>query len=183
MDPLIQEIQGRMQKILEVLKTDLATVRTGRATPSLVENIVINAYGGSARLKVMELATIGAPDVTTLQISPFDQSTIHEIAKGIQEANTGLNPVVDAPIIRISLPPLSQERREELIHLMRQKLENGKVMVRQARQDAMNEVKKANDLSEDDERRLEKEIQKATDDFMAQIEAMGKQKETELLQM
>lgn len=183
MDPLIQETTTRMQKVLEVLKTDLATVRTGRATPSLVENIVISAYGGSAKLKVMELATIGATDPQTLQISPFDQATIHEIAKGIQEANTGLNPVVDAPIIRISIPPLSQERREELIHLMKQKLENGKVMVRQARQDAMNEVKNADDLSEDDEHRLEKEIQKVTDEFMAQIEAMGKQKENELLQM
>lgn len=183
MDPLIQEIHARMQKVLEVLKTDLATVRTGRATPSLVENIVISAYGGSAKLKVMELATIGAPDVQTLQITPFDQSTIHEISKGIQEANTGLNPVVDSPVIRISIPPLSQERREELIHLMRQKLENGKVMIRQARQDAMNEVKKADDLSEDDEHRLEKEIQRVTDEFMSQIEAMGKQKESELLQM
>lgn len=183
MDPLIQETTQRMQKVLEVLKNDLATVRTGRAAPSLVENIIISAYGGSAKLKVMELATVGAPDSQTLQISPFDQATIHEIAKGIQEANTGLNPVVDAPIIRISIPPLSQERREELIHLMRQKLENGKVMVRQARQDAMNEIKKAEDLSEDDEKRLEKDVQRVTDEFMTQIEAMGKQKESELMQI
>lgn len=183
MDPLIQETHSRMQKVLEVLRIDLSTVRTGRAMPSLVENIVINAYGGSGKLKVMELATIGAPDSQTLQISPFDQSTIHEIAKGIQEANIGLNPVVDAPIVRISIPPLSQERREELIHLMRQKLENGKIMIRQARQDAMNEVKKAEDLSEDDEHRLEKEIQRVTDESMAQVEAMGKQKEVELLQI
>ncbi len=183
MDPLIQDISGRMQKVLEVLKNDLATVRTGRATPSLVENIVISAYGGSAKLKVMELATIGAQDPTTLVISPFDQSTSQEIIKGIQEANIGLNPVIDAPIIRISIPPLSQERREELIHLMKQKLENGRIMVRQARQDGMNEVKNADDLSEDDEHRLEKEIQKATDDFMGQIDAMGKQKESELMQI
>lgn len=183
MDPLIQETTSRMQKILEVLKVDLATVRTGRAAPSLVENIIINAYGGSAKLKVMELATVGAPDTQTLQITPFDQSTIHEIAKGIQEANIGLNPVVDAPVVRISIPPLSQERREELIHLMKQKLENGRIMIRQARQDAMNEIKKAEDLSEDDEKRLEKEVQRITDDYMGQVDAMGKQKESELLQI
>ncbi len=183
MDSLISETSSRMSKVLDVLSTDLATVRTGRATPALVENIVISAYAGSARLKVMELATIGAPDTQTLQITPFDQATIHEIVKGIQEANTGLNPVADPPVIRISIPPLSQERREELIHLMHQKLENGKVMVRQARQDAMNQLRNAEDLSEDDEKRLEKDIQRITDDFMAQVEGMGKQKEEELLRM
>src|SRR5579872_4293753 len=166
MDPLIQELSSRMQKVLEVLKTDLATVRTGRATPSLVEGIMISAYGGSAKLKVMELATINTQDTQTLVITPFDQATIHEIVKGIQEANTGLNPSVDSTVIRISIPPLSQERREELIHLMRQKLENGKVMIRQARQDGMNEIKKDESLSEDDEHRLEKDIQRVTDDFM-----------------
>lgn len=182
MDQLIQETSSHMAKVLDVLKMDLATVRTGRATPSLVENILISAYGGSAKLKVMELATIAAADTQTLVITPFDQATIHEIEKGIQEANTGLNPVVDAPVIRISLPPLSQERREELIHLMRQKLENGKVMIRQNRQEAMNVLKKT-EASEDEERRLEKEIQRVTDDFVAQIDAMGKQKEDELLSL
>lgn len=183
MDSLVQETSGRMSKVLDVLKTDLSTIRTGRAMPSLVENVIVAAYGGSAKLKIMELATIGAQDTQTLVISPFDQATIHEIAKGIQDANIGLNPVVDAPIIRISIPPLSQERREELIHLMRQKLENGRIMIRQARQDSMNEIKKADDLSEDDMHRLEKEIQRITDDFIGQVDAMGKQKETELLQI
>jgi len=183
MDPIIQSTSQNMSKVLDVIKSDIATVRTGRATPSLVENIVISAYGGSAKLKVMELATIGASDPQTLVITPFDNSTIHEIEKGIQEANTGLNPVVDSPVIRISIPPLSKERREELIHLMKQKLENGKIMIRQNRQEAMNEVKKDEGLSEDDTRRLEKEIQRVTDEFMGQIDGMGKKKEEELLQM
>lgn len=178
-----QDISGRMQKVLEVLKHDLATVRTGRATPSLVENIMISAYNGSAKLRVMELATIGAQDTTTLVIQPFDQATAQEIIKGIQEANTGLNPILDAPIIRISIPPLSQERREELIHLMKQKLENGRIMVRQARQDGMNEVKKADDLSEDEVKRIERDIQRITDEHMGEIDSMGKQKEAELLQI
>lgn len=183
MDPVIQETSSRIHKVLDLLKNDLTTVRTGRAAPSLVENIVINAYGGSAKLRVMEMATVHAQDLQTLVITPFDQSTIHELEKGIQEANIGLNPVVDAPIVRITIPPLSQERRQELIHLMKQKLENGRIMVRQARQDGMNDVKKNDELSEDEEARLEKEIQKLTDDAMGQIEAMGKQKEEELLQI
>lgn len=183
MDPLIQETSTRIHKVLDLLKQDLATIRTGRAAPSLVENIVINAYGGSAKLRVMEMATVHAQDLQTLVITPFDQSTMHDLEKGIQEANIGLNPVVDAPILRITIQPLSTERRQELIHLMKQKLENGRIMVRQARQDGMNDVKKNEELSEDEEGRLEKEIQKLTDDTMVQIDIMGKQKEDELLQI
>lgn len=183
MDPINQEITARMQKVLDLLKHDLATIRTGRASPSLVENIVISAYGGSARLKVIELATIAAIDSQTLVITPFDHATIHEIEKGIQEANIGVSPVVDSTLIRISLPPLSTERRQELIHLTKQKLENGKILIRQARQDGMGEIKKDDSLSEDETARLEKEVQATTDKFMMQVESMGKQKEEELLQI
>lgn len=183
MDPLIDDTKGRMQKVLDLLKSDLATIRTGRAVPGLVENIVITTYGGSTKLRIMELATVAAIDTQTLVITPFDQSIIRDIEKGIQEANTGLNPVIDAPVIRITLAPLSQERRQELIHLMKQKLENGKIMIRQVRQDGMNDLKKDEELSEDELRRLEKEVQKVTDDFMSEVEAMGKKKEEELLQI
>ena len=183
MDPLINEIHQRMQKVLDLLKTDLGTIRTGRAAPSLVENVVIAAYGGSARLKVMELATVHAQDTQTLVITPFDASIIGEIKKGLEEANTGLTPVIDNAIIRISIPPLSLERREELIHLMKQKLENGRILVRQVRQDGMNDIKKDEALSEDDTKRLEKDIQRVTDDIMVQIDSLGRQKEDELLQI
>ncbi|MBI3070426.1 MAG: ribosome recycling factor [Candidatus Levybacteria bacterium] len=186
MEQLVEQARQGMQKVLEVLRTDLSTVRTGRAAPSLVENIVIAAYGGTQKLKVMELATIAASDLHTLIITPFDGSIIGEIQKGILEANVGLNPVIDGQVIRISIPMLSEERREELIHLMRQKLENGKIMVRQVRHESMNEIKKQyNDkqISEDEMARLEKEVQKATDDIMAEIEGMGKKKEEELMQI
>lgn len=183
MDLIPQEVGNHMQKVLDLLKHDLATVRTGRATPSLVENIVISAYGGSAKLKVIELATIAASDTQTLVITPFDHATIHEIEKGIQEANIGVSPVVDSTLIRITLPPLSTERRQELIHLMKQKLENGKILLRQARQEGMNEVKKNDTLSEDEVKRMEKEVQAVTDKYMLAIEALGKQKEEELLQI
>jgi ribosome recycling factor len=183
MDPLAQETKKKIEKVLDVLKGDLATIRTGRATPSLVEGIVINAYGGTAKLKVMELATIGATDAKTLVITPFDGSITHEIQKGIEAANAGLTPIVDGNLIRISIPPLSQERREELIKAMKHKLENGRIMVRQVRHEAMEDIKKEFESREDDIKRLEKEVQKLVDDTMATIEDFGKQKEAELLQI
>lgn len=171
-----------MQKVLEVIKSDLSTVRTGRAAPSLVENIVIGAYGGTTKLRVLELASITSSDPQTLVVTPFDPTIIGEIQKGIMEANVGLNPVIDGQIIRISIPPLSEERRKELIHLVNQKLEGGKIQIRQARHDALSELKKEG-LSEDEVSRFEKEVQKLTDDTIAEIDSLGKRKEEELLQI
>jgi len=180
---LINQFKQKMGRVLESVKNDLSTVRTGRATPSLIENIVVNVYGGTTKLKVMEVATITASDLQTLTITPFDNSIIGEIQKGIQEANVGLNPVIDPQLIRISIPPLSQERREQLIKLMHQKLEGGRIMVRQIRHEAMDEIKKNKEISEDEILRLEKEVQRATDETIAEIETMGKKKEEELLQI
>ncbi|MFH1833342.1 MAG: ribosome recycling factor [Candidatus Levyibacteriota bacterium] len=180
------ETKQRIQKVLEILKNDLATVRTGRAAPSLVEHISINAYGGAQKLKVLELATIAASDNQTLVITPFDNSIIGEIQKGIQEANVGLTPVIDGVVIRISIPALSEERRQQLIHLMKQKLEGGKIQARQVRHEAMNEIKKHyNDktISEDEQLRLEKEVQREIDSVILEIENLGKKKEEELMQI
>lgn len=172
-----------MQKVLEVIKSDLSTVRTGRAAPSLVENIQVSAYGGTTKLRILELAHITSSDPQTIVITPFDPTIIGEIQKGIMEASLGLNPVIDGPIIRISIPPLSEERRKELIHLVNQKLEGGKIQIRQARHDALSEIKKNKDLSEDEISRIEKEIQKLTDDTILEIDSLGKRKEEELLQI
>ena len=181
-----QELNGHIQKIMDLLRSDLGTIRTGRATPSLVENVAVVVYGGTTKLKIIELATVGTTDAQTLVLTSFDPSIIQEIAKGIQDANIGMNPVVDGPLIRIKLPALSQERREELIKLMKHKLESGRVMVRQARHESMSNVKKLEtekQITEDDLKRMEKEIQKIVDDSMADIDHMGKQKEDELLQI
>jgi ribosome recycling factor len=183
MDALATATQKKIDKVLDLIKGDLATLRTGRATPSLVENIVISAYGGSAKLKVMELATIGSTDTSTLLITPFDHATIHEIQKGIESANTGLSPIIDSNVIRITIPQLSQERREELIKAMKYKLENGKIMVRQVRHEAMDTIKKEFEGREDDILRLEKEVQRMIDATIETIEDFGKQKEQELLQI
>lgn len=183
MDPVIAQTKQKIDKVLAVLKGDMATVRTGRASPVLVENIVINAYSGSAKLKVMELATIGATDSHTLVLTPFDPSIITEIQKGIESANVGLTPVIDGNVMRISIPPLSRERREELIKAVKHKLENGRIMIRQVRHEAMEEVEKEFEGREDDIKRLEKEIQKLVDETVETVDGLGKQKEEELLQM
>ncbi len=183
MDPVITTTKQKLQKVLDVLKDDMATVRTGRAAPSLVENITISAYGGTAKLKVMELATIGTPDTKTIVITPFDASTVHDIQKGIEVANVGFNPIIDGSLLRISIPPLSLERRQELIKAMKHKLENGRVMVRQVRHEMIEDMKKDYDGREDDIKRFEKEVQKAVDETIEIIEDWGKQKEQELLQI
>lgn len=183
---LINGLKQNIEKILDVLHSDLATIRTGRATTSLVENIIIAAYGGTQRLRVIELATIAVSDLQTIVVTPYDQSIIHEIEKGIQEANVGLNPVVDGQIVRISVPPLSEERRGELIKLMKHKLENGRIMTRQSRHESMSQIKKWHtdkEISDDDLVRMEKEVQKEIDHAMKMIDEMGRKKEEELLQI
>jgi ribosome recycling factor len=178
------EVKSNMQKVIEVIKVDLGTVRTGRASPSLVENVVIAAYGGTQKLKVVELAQIAAQDPQTIVITPYDQSIIGEIHKGLIEGNIGLTPVIDGQLIRISIPPLTEERRQQLVSLVNQKLEGGRIQIRQVRHDAMNEIKKhLNDkaISEDEMFRLEKEIQKFTDETIAELDSLGKKKEEELM--
>lgn len=181
---LIEETRQRMQKVLDVIKNDLATVRTGRATPSLVENISVSVYGGTTRMKIIELAHVSSSDTQTLLITPYDQTVINELNKGIMEANIGLTPVVDGQLIRISIPPLSQERREELVSLVGQKLEAGRIQVRQLRHDGMAEIKKSEkDSSEDEVAHLEKEVQRVTDETMKQIDELGDKKRQELMQV
>lgn len=182
----LDEMKQKMQKALLVLQDDLATVRTGRAMPSLVENVVVSVYTGTQRLKIKELATISVSDPQTLVLQPFDPSIAAEMQKGIMEANIGLTPSSDGNIIRISIPPLSEERRRDLIKLMRQKLENGKITIRQIRQDARNVVRKQHldkEISEEQMFRTDQEIQKITDEIILVVTEMGSKKEAELLQI
>jgi ribosome recycling factor len=178
-------VRNEMSSILELVSSDLATVRTGRATPALVEDVVVAVYGGTQKLKVVELGSITAPDSQTILIEPWDKSIIGEIRQGILAANIGLNPSIDGSLIRISLPPLTGEDREKYIKLLRTKLEQGKVMIRRVRSDAMHDIKKSfedKSLSEDEKFASEKRLQEITDDFVAKIDSLGSAKEKELLQ-
>lgn len=178
-------VKQKMQRNLDSLRADFVTVRTGKASPSLVENIVIKAYGGTTPLRVMELSTIHVQDVHTLVITPFDHSVIGEIERGIADAQVGLNPIIDGNFIRINLPPLSEERRREFVKLIHQKAEAGKVMIRQARHEGMEQAKKLEkeELSEDEVIRVEKDVQRLTDDFIKQIDELSAQKEEELMKV
>lgn len=182
-DALLTSTSERMQKAVDVTQHDLSSIRSGRANPALVEQIVVAAYGGAQKMKIMELATITTSDAQTIVIAPFDPSVKDEIAKGIMEANVGLTPSIDGEMIRISLPPLTQERREEFIKLARTKAEAGRVMIRQVRHEAMQKLKKAEEdkeISEDDKHAGEKKVQEATDSMNGKIDDLLSRKETEL---
>lgn len=179
-------LNNKFQKVLDVLSSDISGIRTGRATPSLVENIICPAYGGTQMLRVLELASITAPDTQTLVISPWDKSIIGDIRKGILEANVGMNPSIDGEIIRISFPPLTTEDREKYVKILSQKLESAKVMARQVRADEMQEIKKKfenKELTEDDKKDEEKKLQDLTDSFVSKIDEMGEKKKQDLMQI
>jgi len=179
-------IKQKMQSSMDIVASDIAGIRTGRATPALVENIVCPAYGGTQRLKVVELGTIMAPDPTQIIVNPWDKSIIGDIRKGIMEAGIGMNPSIDGEIIRITIPPLTTEDREKYVKLLSVKLESGRVMIRQVRADEMHEIKKkfeAKEITEDEKFANEKKLQEMTDEFVGKIEAMGEKKKQELLQI
>lgn len=179
-------IRSKMQSTLDVIASDIAAIRTGRASPSLVENIICPAYGGTQRLKVMELATITSPDPTQIVISPWDKSIIGDIRKGILEANVGLNPSIDGEMIRIAIAPMTTEDREKYVKLLSGKLETGKVAIRQVRADEMRVIKNKfenKEITEDDKFLFEKKLQEITDEYVGKIEEMGEKKKSELLQI
>ncbi len=185
-DGLLNDTRTKMRKAFEVTHQDLSSIHTGRATPALVENIVVPAYGGSQRLKLKELATIMSMDAKTLVVSPFDPSIIGEIEKGILEANVGLTPIIDGELIRITIPSLSEERRAEYIKLARAKLEAGRIMVRQVRAESMRGLKRLEEdlkISQDERTSGEKKVQELTDEMIAEIDGLGERKEADLMQV
>jgi ribosome recycling factor len=177
-------VRSKMQQVLNLVVGDIGVIRTGRATSSLVEGLELSLYGGTQRLKVQEVATISTPDPQTIMIDPWDKSIIGEIRQGILAANVGMNPSIDGEIIRISMPPLTTEDREKYVKLLSTKLENGKIMIRQIRSDAMHEIKKGFEektLTEDEKFASEKRLQEITDEFISKIQEVGEKKKAELL--
>jgi ribosome recycling factor len=179
-------VRSKMQQSIDVLTADMKSIRTGRATPALVEAIVVPVYGATQFLKIVELASITTPDTQTILISPWDKSIIGEIKQGIMAANVGMNPVIDNDVLRISFPPLTTEDREKYVKLMAGKLENAKVAMRQIRADFMHDFKKKfemKEITEDQKFGSEKKLQEITDEFVEKIERMGESKKHELLQI
>jgi len=171
-----------MGKILSLFVNDIASIRTGRATPGLIENVVVTVYGGQ-KMKLIELGSIGVPDVRSLTFQPWDQTLIREISNGIMAANTGMNPVVDGSLIRMNLPMLTVEQREDYIKLLGRKLEAARVMVRDARGDYRSNLQRAKQektVSEDEFKKDEIELQKITDEFVKKLEEVAGKKEVEI---
>ena len=176
------DVNTRMGKITDLFLNDIGSLRTGRATPGLIENVVVTVYGAQ-KMKLIELGSISAPDVRSLTFQPWDQGLIREISNGISAANIGMTPVVDGQLIRLSLPMLTQEQREDYVKLLGRKLEGARGMVRDARADyrkKLMDAKNDKTISEDEFKRDETELQKITDEFVKKLEDLSGKKEVEI---
>jgi ribosome recycling factor len=182
-DEVLLEAEEKMIKTEEVVLKEFSGVRTGKASPGLVENIQVEVYGGSM-MRIREIAGITTPESRVLVIQPWDATTVHAIEKAIQKANLGLNPSVDRKVIRIVLPELSTERRLEFSKIVKKMSEEGRVAIRHVRRDAIELLKKqgkAGGTTEDEIEQAEKEIQKLTDQYIGKIDAHLAAKEKEIM--
>lgn len=184
MDPVLTPVSEKIEQALHHFKMEIAGIRAGRANPALVENVLVDAYGG--KMKLIEVGNISAPQPSLLTVQVWDASILQNAIKAIQEANLGLNPSNEGTLIRLPIPPLTSERREEFIKLLHQKMEEARVQVRQIRHDFRNEWKKQSDegqFGEDEFFRREKILQESVDKKMLEMEELGKAKEEELTQI
>lgn len=180
----LKAIDDRMKNALKLFRADLATIRTGHASPALVEHIKVEYAGVPTPLN--QIAGISAPEASLLVIQPWDKSCISDVIKALQKSELGLNPNSDGTLIRIAIPPLSEERRQELIKVVHRHAEERRITVRSLRHDAMNELKameRDKKISQDDHKRAQDQLQKLTDAFILEIDKLAKNKEQELLQV
>ena len=183
-DDLIQDATRRMDKSVEAAQTEFSTLRTGRASPALLDRVQIDYYGQQTPLK--QLATIGAPEPRMLTIQPFDPNSVSTIERAIQESDLGLTPSNDGKLIRLPIQQLTEERRKELVKVVRNMAEDGRVAVRNVRRDAIHHLKELVDKGEvgsDEEHRAEDRVQKLTDEHVAKIEDLLKRKEAEIMEV
>ncbi|MDD4859167.1 MAG: ribosome recycling factor [Dehalococcoidales bacterium] len=176
--------EEKMHSSVNVLREQLASIRTGRASPALVEHVKVD-YAGTP-MPLIQLAGISAPEASLLVISPWDRSTISIIEKAILKSDLGLNPSTDGNVIRIRIPSLSEERRQELIKVVHKRIEERKIIIRNLRHEAVNEVKtleKNKEISQDDSKRAQDQLQKLTDRYIMETDKVGKDKETELMEV
>ena len=183
-DELIQDASRRMDRSVESTREEFNTVRTGRASPALLDRIQIDYYGQKTPLK--QLATINVPEPRLLTIQPFDPNSLKQIEKSIQESDLGLTPANDGKLIRLPIPQLTEERRKELVKVVRHMAEEGKVAVRNVRRDAIHHLKELVDKGEvgsDEEHRAEDRVQKLTDEHVHEIDELLKRKEAEIMEV
>jgi ribosome recycling factor len=181
MDPFdFDSFKEQMQNAIDALGREFGRIRSGRASPALVEKVMVEAYG--SEMPMSQVATISIPEARTIVIQPFDKGNLSNIERGIHKANLGVTPSNDGNLVRLNLPPLTEERRKEFVKVVKAKAEDAKVSVRQARRDTLEEIKKA-EFPEDESKRLHDEVQKLTDKFTQRIEAATLAKEKELMEV
>jgi ribosome recycling factor len=183
-EDLLQDARERMAKSVESTRHEFGSVRTGRASPALVDRVYVDYYGASTPLN--QLATINAPEARLLSIQPYDKASIKAIEKAILESDIGLTPNNDGNVIRLSIPELTEERRKQLVKVVRNIAEEGRVGIRNVRRDVMQDLRELRDAGEtgaDDEHRAEGELQKLTDETVRELDALLKHKEEEILEV
>jgi len=182
LDDFLLEAEDKMSKTEQIVINEFAGVRTGKASPALVENLLVEVYG--AQMRVRELAGITTPEPRTLSIQPWDVNSLHPIEKAILKSNLGLTPSIQGKNIRLFFPELSEERRQEFVKIVRKMAEDGRVAIRHVRRDAMDQLKKHghdSGTTEDDAKHAEKELQKLTDEYIAKIDTHVTRKEKEIM--
>jgi ribosome recycling factor len=180
----MQNARQKMEKALEAIRRDFGTVRTGKASPALLESVRVEAYGSQVPLN--QVASVSVPEARLMVVQPWDRSMIGPIEKGIQMADLGLNPSNDGTVVRVPIPALTEERRREFVRVLHKMAEDGRIAVRHARKEANDEIKhrqKEGEFSEDEARRQQDEVQKLTDQFIARVEELLKHKEAEVLEV
>ena len=178
---LTKHAREAMHKAIESTKRELGGIRSGKASPTLLDVVRVEAYGSTVPLN--QVAMVSAPEPRLLTVQPFDKGLSHAIEKAIRDSDLGLNPASQGNVIRVPLPMLSEERRKELVKVVHKLAEEGRIAVRHARTDCLSKVKKLEKISEDDKTRAEKEVQKLTDEHIRQIDALIVSKEAEIMEV
>jgi ribosome recycling factor len=184
LNKIYADVEERMKKAVEVVQRELMGIRTGKATPALLEGIRVEYYGNMTPLN--QVANISVPDHKLLVIQPWDKTLIGEIVKAIQKSNLGLTPISDANIIRLPIPPLTEERRKDLVKLVKKLAEDGKVAIRNIRRDANESIKKGEKekkISEDDSRKGQEKVQEMTDKYIKNLDEVANKKEKEVMEV
>ena len=183
-EEVLSDVDQRMDRTLEAFRRDLGQLRTGRATPALIEDLSVDYYGSATPLK--QIASISAPDARAIMVQPWDRGSLREIEKSLQRSEMGFNPSNDGNVITVPIPPLTNERRQEMVKLLRRKAEDGKVSLRNVRRDGLETLRKMERdkvISQDDNRRAQDQLQKVTDGHTKQIDQTASAKEAEILQV
>jgi ribosome recycling factor len=183
-DPFFKDVESRMGKCVEAYRHELSSIRTGRASPALLDRVTVEAYGQAMPLK--QVAGVSTPDARTLLITAWDKNVVGDIRKAIEKSDLGITPGVDGTVIRLTLPPLTEDRRKDLVKLVKKKAEDSRVALRNVRHHALDDLKgqhKRAEITDDDNKRMTEQLQKVTDRYVKEIDTLTNDKESEIMEV